>query len=75
MTSRRLADFFMNANGGRYRESFVEYLVRVYSGTADPYTLARLCRRSSADLDAEYRDFMLEEPATRPQAVQVPPVD
>ncbi len=73
--SAGLADFFMNANGARYRESFVEYLVRVYSGTADPDTLARLCRRSSADLDAEYRDFMLEEPATRPQAVQVPPVD
>ncbi|MCE9631430.1 MAG: hypothetical protein K8S94_12050 [Planctomycetia bacterium] len=50
-----LADFFMNGSGGRYRESFVEYLVRVYSGTADPDTLSRLCKRSYADLDAEYR--------------------
>jgi HAMP domain-containing protein len=46
-----LADFFMNGADGRYRESFVEYLVRVYSGTADPDTLARLCKRSYADLD------------------------
>ncbi len=50
-----LADFFMNGSGGRYRESFVEYLVRVYSGTADPDTLSRLCKQSYADLDAEYR--------------------
>ena len=55
-----LADFFMNAHGGRYREWFVEYLVRVYSGTADPDTLARLCRRSLAELDAEYRASMRE---------------
>jgi hypothetical protein len=50
-----LADFFMNGAEGRYREPFVEYLVRVYSGTADPDTLARLCKRGTADLDAEYR--------------------
>jgi len=53
-----LADFFMNAHGGRYREWFVEYLVRVYSGTADPDTLARLCRRSLTELDAEYREYL-----------------
>ncbi len=53
-----LADFFMNARGGRYREAFVEYLTRVYSGTADPDTLPRLCRRSLAELDAEYRESM-----------------
>lgn len=55
-----LADFFMNAHGGRYREWFVEYLVRVYSGTADPDTLSRLCRRSLVELDAEYREYMQE---------------
>jgi hypothetical protein len=53
-----LADFFMNAAGGRYREPFVVYLGRVYSGTADPDTLARLCRRSLAELDAEYREYV-----------------
>jgi hypothetical protein len=55
-----LADFFMNARGGRYREAFVEYLTRVYSGIADPDTLPRLCRRSLAELDAEYRESMRE---------------
>ena len=50
-----LADFFMNGAEGRYREPFVEYLVRVYSGTTDPDTLVRLCKRSFADLDADYR--------------------
>ena len=50
-----LADFFMNGQRGRYREAFVEYLARVYTGTADPETLARLCRRKYPDLDADYR--------------------
>ena len=53
-----LADFFMNGRGGRHREAFVTYLARVYSGTDDPDTLARLCGASYADLDAEYRRFM-----------------
>ncbi|MFM7244966.1 MAG: hypothetical protein ACKO40_12455 [Planctomycetaceae bacterium] len=55
-----LADFFMNGDDGRYRESFVEYLVRVYSGTADPDTLARLCKRSYAELDDACRRHLLE---------------
>jgi hypothetical protein len=50
-----LADFFMNGQRGRYREAFVEYLSRVYAGTADPETLSRLCRRTYAGLDADYR--------------------
>lgn len=53
------ADFLMNGVGGRYRESFVEYLTRVYRGTADPDTLARLCKRSHAELDDEYRRHIL----------------
>ena len=50
-----LADFFMNGERGRYREAFVEYLSRVYAGTADPETLSRLCKRKYPDLDAAYR--------------------
>ena len=50
-----LADFFMNGETGRHREAFVAYLARVYDGTADPDTLARLCDTSYADLDAAYR--------------------
>lgn len=49
------ADFLMNGEGGRYRESFLEYLARVYRGTADPDTLARLCKQSDAELDDAYR--------------------
>ena len=53
-----LADFFMNAQGGRYREAFIEYLERVYTGSVSPDTLAKLCRRSYSDLDDEYRRHM-----------------
>jgi hypothetical protein len=53
-----LADFFMNGQGRRYREAFVEYLVRVYTGTVDADTLSRLCKRSYAALDDEYRHHM-----------------
>jgi len=55
-----LADFFMNAHDGGYRESFVEYLVRVYSGTAELDTLPRLCRCSLDELDTEYRKYIRE---------------
>ncbi len=53
-----LADFFMNFDRGRYRNAFVEYLTRVYTGTVDTDTLARLCRRSYAELDEEYHRHM-----------------
>jgi hypothetical protein len=60
-----LADFFMNASAGRYREAFVEYLVRVYSGTAAPDTLFRLCGRSGPELDTEYRAFITAATTSR----------
>ena len=50
-----LADFFMTGQQGRYREAFVEYLVRIYTGSVDPDTLARLCKSDYATLDEEYR--------------------
>ena len=53
-----LADFFMNGQRGRYRDAFVEYLVRIYTGTVDADTLSRLCRKSYAELDDEYRHHM-----------------
>ena len=53
-----LADFFMNGLSGRYREAFLEYLDRVYTGTVQPDTLAKLCGRSHAELDAEYREHL-----------------
>lgn len=53
-----LADFFMNGEQGRHREAFVEYLARIYTGTADPDTLPKLCGSSFADLDDAYRRHM-----------------
>jgi len=53
-----LADFFMNGEQGKYREAFVEYLVRIYTGTVSPDTLARLCGTNYADLDDAYRRHM-----------------
>jgi hypothetical protein len=53
-----LADFFMNGEQSRHREAFVEYLVRIYTGTVDPDTLAKLCGSSFADLDDAYRRHM-----------------
>ena len=53
-----LADFFMNGRRGSYREAFVEYLTRIYTGTVDADTLSRLCRKSYAELDDEYRHHM-----------------
>ena len=50
-----LADFFINGQGGRYREAFVEYLERVYTGSVSPDSLATLCRRTYPQLDDEYR--------------------
>lgn len=64
-----LADFFMNASDGRYREAFVEYLVRVYSGTAAPDTLFRLCGRSGPELDTEYRAFITAAATGRLEAM------
>lgn len=50
-----LADFFINGQGGRYREAFLEYVERVYTGSVSPDTLAQLCRRDYPRLDDEYR--------------------
>jgi protein involved in temperature-dependent protein secretion len=48
----------MNGERGRHRAAFVEYLTRIYTGTVDADTLARLCRTDYADLDDAYRRHM-----------------
>lgn len=60
-----LADFFMNGEDSRHREAFVEYLVRVYTGSVSPDTLARLCGTSYADLDDAYRRHMANGSSVR----------
>ncbi|RLS34444.1 MAG: hypothetical protein DWH79_04625 [Planctomycetota bacterium] len=61
-----LSDFFINAQGGRYREAFVEYLERIYTGAASPDTLERLCRRSYDELDEEYHRHLAGGGKSRP---------
>ena len=53
-----LADFFMNGEGGRYRNAFIEYLVQLYRGTAEQETLWKLCGRSPEELDTEYKRYL-----------------
>ena len=53
-----LADFFMNGERGRYRGAFIEYLVRLYRGTAEQETLWKLCGRSPEELDAAYKRYL-----------------
>ena len=50
-----LADFFMTFSDGQYREAFLEYLVRIYTGSANPDTLSRLCKADYESLDRQYR--------------------
>jgi hypothetical protein len=56
--SAGLTDFLMHDDGGRYREPLVEYLVAIYTGKADPGTLAKLTGADYAALDRQYAEFM-----------------
>ena len=53
-----LTYFLMHAQGGRYREALVDYLVAIYTGRDRPETLAQLTDTSYAELDRQYREFM-----------------
>jgi hypothetical protein len=53
-----LADFFLCGRQGLRRGAFLEYLRRIYDGTAEPGTLAELCGASFEELDDDYRRFM-----------------
>ena len=50
-----LADFFLNGQQGRYREAFLTYLQRIYTGSGRPDSLAALCDTDFEDLDEQYR--------------------
>jgi hypothetical protein len=52
------AFFFLQADGGRYRQPFVDYLVSVYTAKPDAAKLAALCGKSYEELDREYLLFM-----------------
>jgi hypothetical protein len=50
--------FFIHANEGNYRRSFVETLIAVYTGKADANTLARQTGKAYEQLDQEYHRLM-----------------
>jgi hypothetical protein len=52
--SAGLAHFFMDADGGKYRSAFVQYLDEVYRDRADATTLSRLTGKRYEQLDDEY---------------------
>lgn len=56
--SAGLATFFLQADGGKYCEPFVEYLRAVYEGRTGNNTLPDLMGRTFAELDDEYKDWM-----------------
>lgn len=53
-----LAFFFLQYQNGKYRNAFLAYLHRVYSGTDAPNTLEETTGKTFAELDAEYASFM-----------------
>jgi len=52
------ANFLVYYEGGRYRDALVAYLTAVYTGRADPNTLAQLTGTSYGELDKQYREFI-----------------
>ncbi|HUY88373.1 MAG TPA: DUF1570 domain-containing protein [Pirellulales bacterium] len=56
--SSGLTYFLMFAQGGRYRDALVDYLVAIYTGRDGPQTLAELTQTPYAELDRQYREFM-----------------
>ena len=56
--SAGLATFLMHYDSGRYRDSLDRYLVAVYTGKAEPTTLAELTGVGYDQLDRQYRQFL-----------------
>jgi hypothetical protein len=50
--------FLMHADGGRYRDAVVDYLIAIYTGRDRPNTLAERTGASYTELDRQYREFI-----------------
>jgi hypothetical protein len=61
--SAGLASFFMDYDGGRYRQAFGELLRMIYAGRDNAGSLAELTGTSYGELDREYLQFMRELPS------------
>jgi hypothetical protein len=55
-----LANFLIHYRGDHYRQPLIDYLIAVYSGRAEPDTLAKLTGASYEQLDRQYREYMKE---------------
>ena len=66
-----LTHFLMHYDDGRYRDSLIQYLGKIYGGQADNNTLAELTGVPNAELDQQYRDFLSEQDA-KPQGQRQP---
>lgn len=53
-----LATFFMQYEGGRYRQPLARYLQAVYAGNATDNTLSDLCGTTYDQLDQQYLQFL-----------------
>jgi hypothetical protein len=58
-----LASFLLHGEGGKYREATVDYLLAVYAGSDTPATLAEKAGSPYAELDAQYKSYLLQLPA------------
>jgi hypothetical protein len=56
--SAGLANFFLQAEGGKYRQAWVDYLTAIYTGRATASTLSELTGQSFAELDRRYREYL-----------------
>lgn len=57
--------FLLHKNEGEYRNAFISTLYAVYERMDSPRTLEILCKKSFADLDEEYKRFMMDLPFSR----------
>jgi hypothetical protein len=62
--SAGLASFFIDYDGGRYRDAFRKALATIYAGRDRPDTLIEAAGRSFDELDREYLEYMQSLPVT-----------
>ncbi len=57
--SAGLATFLMHYQDGIYREALIKYLQLIYAGRDKPTTLQEVTGQSFAELDKQYREYLL----------------
>lgn len=67
-----LTHFLIHYDNGRYRDALVSYLSQIYSGRDNALLLPQLVGTSSVDLDAQYREFMVQGGQPAPKKEKPP---